>query len=343
MPEPNWYRPGHFQNVTVRKLNTISAYIRQNAKSKYRNCIRLERASQNQSSSTHKTPYDRVKRCRKRKINFKASELVNVGVFTPNKRPIHNALERVEQEEGVDHLRTPRHRNPCPTNGIVRHDSHLRRCGVNRPGIEPGSLRCEASSLATTPPWPFCIFRKYCFVASYGTASHSPNMQRAPRNAVLMLKQGRVQFPRRPTPGRLSAVRRSAGMQTQEERDIPEKTRRSAASSKTILMCENQGVRPVWESSPRFFLVGGELSSHCQWSLANKGGGGEGEDRLGGACGQRRVSGVHTACGRVLGVSRLLSVCRLRRRPHLPRGTQLTHVHKVRVYVRARPSRCFRH
>ncbi|KAJ8894562.1 hypothetical protein PR048_007219 [Dryococelus australis] len=37
----------------------------------------LERASQKQSSDTHKTPYDRVKRCRERIIKTKASERVN--------------------------------------------------------------------------------------------------------------------------------------------------------------------------------------------------------------------------------------------------------------------------
>ncbi|KAJ8877559.1 hypothetical protein PR048_022014 [Dryococelus australis] len=46
-------------------------------KSKYRNRIRLERAPQKQLSDTHKTPHDRVKRCRERKINIKASESVN--------------------------------------------------------------------------------------------------------------------------------------------------------------------------------------------------------------------------------------------------------------------------
>ncbi|KAJ8891444.1 hypothetical protein PR048_003972 [Dryococelus australis] len=40
------------------------AYTRQKAKSKYRNRIRLERASQKQSSDTYKTPYVPVKRCR---------------------------------------------------------------------------------------------------------------------------------------------------------------------------------------------------------------------------------------------------------------------------------------
>ncbi|KAJ8879093.1 hypothetical protein PR048_019699 [Dryococelus australis] len=52
-----------------------------------KNRIRLERASQKHSSDTHKTPYDRVKRRRERKINTKASECVNVDVFTQNKRP----------------------------------------------------------------------------------------------------------------------------------------------------------------------------------------------------------------------------------------------------------------
>ncbi|KAJ8873891.1 hypothetical protein PR048_024727 [Dryococelus australis] len=44
------------------------------------NRIRLERASQKQSSDTHKTPYDRVKRCRERKTNIKASERVNADL-----------------------------------------------------------------------------------------------------------------------------------------------------------------------------------------------------------------------------------------------------------------------
>ncbi|KAJ8896098.1 hypothetical protein PR048_001440 [Dryococelus australis] len=50
--------------LQLRKLNTMSAYTRQKVESKYRNRIRLERAPQKKSSDTHKTPYDRVKRCR---------------------------------------------------------------------------------------------------------------------------------------------------------------------------------------------------------------------------------------------------------------------------------------
>ncbi|KAJ8882427.1 hypothetical protein PR048_014235 [Dryococelus australis] len=52
------------QKERKKKHNTMSAYTRQKAKSKYRNSIPLEMASQKQSSDTHKPPYDRVKRCR---------------------------------------------------------------------------------------------------------------------------------------------------------------------------------------------------------------------------------------------------------------------------------------
>uniref|UniRef100_T1HYS6 Uncharacterized protein n=1 Tax=Rhodnius prolixus TaxID=13249 RepID=T1HYS6_RHOPR len=45
----------------------MSAYKRRKAKTKYRNRLRLERASQEQSNGNNKTPYDRVKLCRERK------------------------------------------------------------------------------------------------------------------------------------------------------------------------------------------------------------------------------------------------------------------------------------
>ncbi|KAJ8889115.1 hypothetical protein PR048_008609 [Dryococelus australis] len=50
---------------------------RKEAKSKYRNRIRLERASQKQPSDIRKTPCDGEKRCRERKINIKTSERVD--------------------------------------------------------------------------------------------------------------------------------------------------------------------------------------------------------------------------------------------------------------------------
>ncbi|KAJ8895490.1 hypothetical protein PR048_000823 [Dryococelus australis] len=42
--------------------------------------------------------------------------------------------------------------------GIVWHDSHMRKSGVTRPGIEPGSQRWEASMLTAQPPWPLIRF-----------------------------------------------------------------------------------------------------------------------------------------------------------------------------------------
>lgn len=57
-------------------MNTMSAYTRQKANSKYINRIRLEKASQQLSSDTHKTPYHTVRRCRERKT-MRASERIN--------------------------------------------------------------------------------------------------------------------------------------------------------------------------------------------------------------------------------------------------------------------------
>ncbi|GFS62937.1 uncharacterized protein TNCV_2054221 [Trichonephila clavipes] len=45
----------------------MSGYTRQKAKSKYRDRIRLKRASQEQSNGTNKTPHDRIKQCQERK------------------------------------------------------------------------------------------------------------------------------------------------------------------------------------------------------------------------------------------------------------------------------------
>ncbi|KAJ8877672.1 hypothetical protein PR048_022127 [Dryococelus australis] len=64
-------------NVKIKKTTQFRNYTRQKAKSKYRNRISLERASQKQSSDTHKTSYDGVKRCRERKINIGAPGRVN--------------------------------------------------------------------------------------------------------------------------------------------------------------------------------------------------------------------------------------------------------------------------
>ncbi|KAJ8870072.1 hypothetical protein PR048_029083 [Dryococelus australis] len=46
--------------------------------------------------------------------------------------------------------------NP-PTNGSIRHDSHMRKSGVNRPGIKPGSPWWEASRLTAQPRGPLLL------------------------------------------------------------------------------------------------------------------------------------------------------------------------------------------
>ncbi|KAJ8867595.1 hypothetical protein PR048_031397 [Dryococelus australis] len=64
-------------------------------------------------------------------------------------RVIGASMER-RRNEGVGEVGDPR--EDPPTNGIVRHDSHMRRFGVTRPGIEPGSPWWEASRLTAQPP-----------------------------------------------------------------------------------------------------------------------------------------------------------------------------------------------
>ncbi|KAJ8868063.1 hypothetical protein PR048_031872 [Dryococelus australis] len=64
----------------------------------------------------------------------------------------YGAREALGSNPGVGKARYPRE-NPS-INGIVRHDIHMRKTGVTRPGIEPGSHWWEASRLTAQPPWP---------------------------------------------------------------------------------------------------------------------------------------------------------------------------------------------
>ncbi|KAJ8865617.1 hypothetical protein PR048_033137 [Dryococelus australis] len=72
---------GGYLQFAIAALNLSSAFkiqLHHSIAKGSKNMLRLERASQNQPSDTHKTPYDRVKRCRERKIYIKASERVNI-------------------------------------------------------------------------------------------------------------------------------------------------------------------------------------------------------------------------------------------------------------------------
>ncbi|KAJ8866800.1 hypothetical protein PR048_032661, partial [Dryococelus australis] len=53
-----------------------------------------------------------------------------------------------------------------PTNGIVQHDSHMRKSGLTPPGIKPGSPWWEANRLTAQPPWP----REIAYVKQYQSA-----------------------------------------------------------------------------------------------------------------------------------------------------------------------------
>ncbi|KAJ8873543.1 hypothetical protein PR048_024361 [Dryococelus australis] len=91
MPLVGGFSPGSPVSYasSFRRRSTSTSLLRaaQISSLKYRNSIRFERASEKQSSDTHKTQYNRVKRCREREIIIKASERVNVDVITQNKRP----------------------------------------------------------------------------------------------------------------------------------------------------------------------------------------------------------------------------------------------------------------
>ncbi|KAJ8895472.1 hypothetical protein PR048_000805, partial [Dryococelus australis] len=117
------------------KLNTILVYTRKIAQSKYRNRIRLARASHKQYSDTYKTQYDRAKRCRERKINIKASERVNER---RNARAGERKIPEKTCRPAASSSTIPTCENP----------------GVTQQGIEPGSPWWMASRLTARPPRP---------------------------------------------------------------------------------------------------------------------------------------------------------------------------------------------
>ncbi|KAJ8895206.1 hypothetical protein PR048_000531, partial [Dryococelus australis] len=68
--------------------------------------------------------------------------------LTRNLVTLKEAIEMImEQRRNERRGETGDTRENPQTNGIVRHDSHLRKSGVTRPGIEPGSPCWEASRL----------------------------------------------------------------------------------------------------------------------------------------------------------------------------------------------------
>ncbi|KAJ8867068.1 hypothetical protein PR048_032930 [Dryococelus australis] len=66
-------------------------------------------------------------------------------------RVIEASMEQRRNERAGE---TGQPRENPPSNGIVRHDSHIRKSGVTQPGIEPRSPWREASRLTAQPQWP---------------------------------------------------------------------------------------------------------------------------------------------------------------------------------------------
>ncbi|KAJ8879799.1 hypothetical protein PR048_020407 [Dryococelus australis] len=85
---------------------------------------------------------------------FESEEIwtaLNIEVLRADDLAIEASMEQ-RRNEGAGE--TGDIRENSPTNGIVRHDSHMRKSGVNRPGMEPELPCWEASRLTAQSPWP---------------------------------------------------------------------------------------------------------------------------------------------------------------------------------------------
>ncbi|KAJ8881478.1 hypothetical protein PR048_017959 [Dryococelus australis] len=71
-----------------------------------------------------------------------------------SREPMRAIVVRMEQHRNERAGETGDPRENPPTNGIVRHDSHMRKSGVTRPEIEPGSPCWWEASRLTRQPTP---------------------------------------------------------------------------------------------------------------------------------------------------------------------------------------------
>ncbi|KAJ8878414.1 hypothetical protein PR048_018992 [Dryococelus australis] len=193
------------------------------------------------ASTTAKLPWFPVK-------NRQAFAGVRIVLWPPNDGPGDNAGIKGRGGGTEDPRENP------PTNCIVRHDSHVRKSGVTRPGIKTRSAMLggeQANRSATVAPMAQAA-TNYKIVDIWATLDIE----------ILRVDEGGVR-----------RVWSSAGMQGRRKREIPEKTRRPAASSGTIRRCESAGVTPPgiepgspwWEASsltktPQRTFVDGSLS-----------------------------------------------------------------------------------
>ncbi|KAJ8874928.1 hypothetical protein PR048_022818 [Dryococelus australis] len=165
--------------------------------------------------------------------------------------------------------------NP-PTNGTVRHDYHMRKSGMTWPGIEPGSPWWEASRLTAQHPeaslgfeartsrtpreGPACL---HCLFPFFGREAWELQglqwqaLQERNRHyaqdpelscSVLVVLSVPMGLPKvtLPSAGHNGTT---SGCKWQGKREIPEKTRRPAASSCTIPIRENSGATRTGDRS----------------------------------------------------------------------------------------------
>ncbi|KAJ8872341.1 hypothetical protein PR048_025945 [Dryococelus australis] len=159
-----------------------------------RNRIRLERATQQQSSDTHKTPHARVKRCRERKINIKASERVNFKVLRGSSSFsdwLKHVLVRVNGLRTDREGRVPELRNlgwlveMCGV-VITRNSRRLRRVTAavlkwldcspptqGEPGSIPGGVASGSSHLGIVPQTVQLVRRVVSGISRFSPPSHS--------------------------------------------------------------------------------------------------------------------------------------------------------------------------
>ncbi|KAJ8883196.1 hypothetical protein PR048_015036 [Dryococelus australis] len=214
--------------------------------SKYINRIRLERASQKQSSDAHKTPYDRVKRCRERKINTKATERVNIDV----QDPIWNLPQKIER------IQLPKVIRNLAVQGGKCHDGCHTSSYTDRYGG-----RCEhfsASFLARYQMAARCVSP----VAGVRTPLYceDSNDARSWRRRSVRTASG---LGKGDTVGRNHRSVHVCEDYFCELLEIPEKTRRPAASSGTIPTRENPGATPPGIEPDRAAVAWWTLAQLC--------------------------------------------------------------------------------
>ncbi|KAJ8874006.1 hypothetical protein PR048_024846 [Dryococelus australis] len=258
-----WWQGEEGEGGAILKNNKSPAYTLQKAKSKYRNLIRLKKASRKQSSYTYETPYDLVKRCRELK-NINASErvtysrktngtcywynvlFITVAVFAMDvPHPfICRSFRCNLQTSLMNFLRSTQTTN-CPIPKLTKFPVILHAS----PAASSPSAGAVLFLFAFVPPLSLHLLRRtfalprrihhhpplrraFCFQPRFNTPFASYEYLKFPPDKYFKLNASLgVPFENR--------VWSSAEMKERGKREIPEKTCQPTASSGTIPTCKN--------------------------------------------------------------------------------------------------------